>query len=1072
MLGFSIAAALAAGASTAFAAPLVKVGPSVIQSYTTSAGSTFEYQSCNSDLAYGNRALPNQLGTTSKTVEACLDACAAKGYKLCGVEYHGECWGGNTLHETSKTEDESACNFTCWDNPNEICGGSGISTNAAMNLYAVNKDSLTNVVDKGPFVLANRTTSAGTYESQGCYSDLASGKRALPTMLVTTTKTVEACLDLCAQNNYTHCGVEYHGECWGGNALHETSVSVKASACDFTCWDNANQVCGGSGAGTNTNAAMNLYTLDAATSPAPEEPTPEEPIPEEPIPEEPIPEEPIPEEPIPVTPVEETPTGPFVLQNYTASTNFKYEYDACYSDLASGKRALSNQLVTTSKTAEACLELCALKNYKYCGVEYHGECWGGNTLDASSTKQGEKACDFTCWDNSNQVCGGSGGSTGAAMNLYTADKESASTATPTGPFVLQNRTTSAGVYKYDACYSDLANGVRALSTQLVTVTKSAEACLDLCAKSNYTLCGVEYHGECWGSNSLDKSSTKQKESACDLTCWDNSNQVCGGSSGETGAAMNLYRLNVTVPCPGFLVAGECKESCGAGFFQNNKDKTCTKCTAAGAATCTTAADVASSCSTGYLKNGACVESCGTGFYQDAEVKTCTQCSTEGAESCQNGAGTVSSCSSGRFLKAGQCVTSCGDGFFQDASAKTCTACTVAGAATCTTAANVASSCSTGYLKNGACVESCGTGFYQDAEVKTCTQCSVEGAESCQNGAGTVSSCSSGRFLKAGQCVTSCGNGFFQDVSAKTCTACRVEGATTCTTSPTVASSCVDGTYLDLKNGRCVFSCGAGRFQDNTAMTCTACTVEGAATCTTAANVASSCSTGFLKFGKCETSCGAGFFQNTANKTCTACTDPNAASCTTAANVASSCVSGYLKAGKCEPSCGTGFFQNIANKTCDIVPTCASDSYLDTTVNTCKTCSSKFRDAATCTMSAPLTCTSGHVLNAAKTQCLNTPSCNAISYYDTATNGCKTCDSKFRGAQKCTADAVSECNPAGFKLYGTVCGPKNDCPAGVWFFGSPWPGQYAKDYGTYKACADCNDALAKTCDSQGRTTSWL
>ena len=46
------------------------------------------YVDCYSDLVPG-RALPNGLSNSAQTVEGCLDACNARGYAYCGVEYHG-----------------------------------------------------------------------------------------------------------------------------------------------------------------------------------------------------------------------------------------------------------------------------------------------------------------------------------------------------------------------------------------------------------------------------------------------------------------------------------------------------------------------------------------------------------------------------------------------------------------------------------------------------------------------------------------------------------------------------------------------------------------------------------------------------------------------------------------------------------------------------------------------------------------------------------------------------------------------------------------------------------------------
>ncbi|GAA5890911.1 hypothetical protein JCM6882_008854 [Rhodosporidiobolus microsporus] len=891
-----------------------------------------------------------------------------------------------------------------------------------------------------PTVVQNYTTTAGsTYAYRACYSDLAYGTRALPLGVATSARTVEACLEACAKCGYKLCGVEYHGECWGGNALDKTSTKQPESACNLECWDNPSQVCGGTGG--STNAAMNLYALDESSAPPPSSaPSP----------------------------------GPAVLQNHTTPSGPSYTYSSCVSDLAYGNRALPVLFTTTSdagakKTAEACLDACGKKGFGLCGVEYHGECWGGNTLHSTSTKQPESACDFTCWDNPKQICGGSGGPTGAAMTLYTVDEASLALAPTTGPLPLSNHTSSTGsFYTYDACYSDLAYGNRALGAALATERKTAEACIEACAARGFTLCGVEYHGECWGGNSLHETSTKQRESACDLTCWDNPNQVCGGQGGSTNAAMNLYKLTTADPCPtGFIVNGSCKSSCGPGYFQDNAARTCTACTVEGASECASAADVASACSSGFLKEGQCVESCGNGFFQDAEAKVCSACTVDGAATCTTAADVASTCSSG-FLKDGACPSSCGDGFFQDAEAKTCAACTVDGAATCTTSADVATSCSSGFLKDGACPSSCGDGFFEDSEAKSCTACTAEGAATCSSAPDVASSCSSG-FLKGGQCVEACGDGFFQDAEAKTCSACTVGGAATCTTAADVASSCSSGF---LKDGACPSSCGDGFFQDVEAKTCAACTVEGAETCTSSPDVATSCSTGYLLSGACPSTCPTqGFYTDATTRQCSPCKSDRVATCT--ATAALTCkdwrVAGYTYEDDCWVKCPDGSY-----------PQPGPGPYGGPV---CTTCASRYGpSAATCDFIQPQSCTAGYFFKRGPmSTCETAESCAAGSnkqyFADPTTGICQFCSIANNGWSTCDANGPLTCMPPYILAPSTIKRCTLPCPSATYSYPVDPPSEPPTLYQQAQyftadgnGCRNCLDRFARTCDPlTGKTT---
>lgn len=62
--------------------------PSVLLSYVSKTNLNWTYVDCYSDLVPG-RALPHGLSNAAQTVEGCLDACNARGYAYCGIEYHG-----------------------------------------------------------------------------------------------------------------------------------------------------------------------------------------------------------------------------------------------------------------------------------------------------------------------------------------------------------------------------------------------------------------------------------------------------------------------------------------------------------------------------------------------------------------------------------------------------------------------------------------------------------------------------------------------------------------------------------------------------------------------------------------------------------------------------------------------------------------------------------------------------------------------------------------------------------------------------------------------------------------------
>ncbi|GAA5905629.1 hypothetical protein JCM6882_008732 [Rhodosporidiobolus microsporus] len=507
-----LAALAAASVVAATASELVlREAPAVVESYTSSVGSTWTNGGCFSDLLYGSRALPNLLAYGQKqTIDACIETCEAKGYKLCGVEYRGECWGANSLADWSTLLGSAACEFTCADNTSQLCGGTGGVERASFQLYAIGNTTVgpttttttttaaPTVTPTGPVAVESYTNDNSTlWTRSGCYSDMMYGERALPNLLAFGQKnTVDACLDTCQKKGYELCGVEYHGECWGANAQASWSTKQDDSACELECWDNTKQPCGGTGGASR--ATFQLYKRGKADTTVPSP----------------------------------APTGPVAVETYT-SGSVNWARSGCYSDMMYGERALPNLLAYGQKNSvDACLDECTEKGWELCGVEYHGECWGANSKANWSTKQEDSACELECWDNTKQLCGGTGGYSRATFQLYgrvqastitettttattTTTTTSSATTTSTEPTTTSSEeptsttqavepTPTAGSFLYADCVSapNAANIVvndfntifdasNALISSLWTVESCNTACSIQTDPKNMNVCGLE-----------------------------------------------------------------------------------------------------------------------------------------------------------------------------------------------------------------------------------------------------------------------------------------------------------------------------------------------------------------------------------------------------------------------------------------------------------------------------------------------------------------------------------------------------------------------------------------------------
>ena len=384
----------------------------------------------------------------------------------------------------------------------------------------------------GPVNLA----SVGAYLYYGCYTDNVGGRAlaALENPETGAGNTIEVCANAC--NGYHYMGVEYGTECYcdnaiqGGNTLAAGGSDPTQNGCDMTCAGNSSEWCGGPN-------RLNVYTLNpnatSTTSTATATPTP---------------------------------TGPITVGNFTG-----YGYLGCYSEGTNGRAlsGLANPIAGTAVTVPACAAACSA--YTYFGVEYSGECYCGNIINAGSAlvlgnTPAQTQCDMTCSGNTTTYCGGpnrlnmyqklasASSSVSTVLSSTVASSGTPTTGvssvlstttaspTPTGPITVH---TVKG-WSYLGCYTEATN-TRALSgleNPYNGVNNTVEACAIACAGFSYF--GVEYGAECYCGNSFNAGSvvatggSDPTQNGCNMVCNGNANELCGG-----GNRLNAYQVNGT-----------------------------------------------------------------------------------------------------------------------------------------------------------------------------------------------------------------------------------------------------------------------------------------------------------------------------------------------------------------------------------------------------------------------------------------------------------------------------------------------------------------------------------------------
>jgi hypothetical protein len=178
---------------------------------------------------------------------------------------------------------------------------------------------------------------------EGCFKD--AGNRDLSKRL-NTGGHIKKCFEMAMDKGFKYAGLQYGGECWVGNKFGKYG-KMPDSDCSMKCKRSKGRTCGNGW----RNSIFSLETRERK------------------------------------------------VVEYKAIVGEKFV--GCYKD--AGKRDLSTGL-DAKNDPKRCFELAMERGFKYAGLQYGGQCFGGNTMGKYG-KVADSECSMKCRNDPSRTCG-------------------------------------------------------------------------------------------------------------------------------------------------------------------------------------------------------------------------------------------------------------------------------------------------------------------------------------------------------------------------------------------------------------------------------------------------------------------------------------------------------------------------------------------------------------------------------------------------------------------------------------------------------------------------------------------
>jgi len=422
------------------------------------------------------------------TVEFCATACKAQGFTHAALSTptagNNQCDCG-TAASFAAPLTATTCTSACTGGTGkQLCGGT-----SSFSIYGTGANGLQQVTGTTTkSFAASAAIPAAVY--LGCYVDSTTSRRLeIKAVNVDTINlTPSKCVAACSAMGLTYAGVEYGSECWCSNTAPPawTGAQSTSDRAIFGKYDDCSMACSGAtGLACGAGNRISIYSNGGAQ----------------------------------------------VANSGTATTTTLsngYVYQGCAADQYPTGRVLRTEITVSGNSPLVCSNACATLGYVYAGVEFGTQCFCASSFTGTLPGNIEPSCNMPCPGSTTEFCGGSN-----FLNVY----YNANIARVT----LQTYTDSQSkTWTYKSCWGEPvdANGQhgssRALNfplnnNQLNTV----ESCLEMGAAAGYTMCGLEYGGECWCNNNPSTGNPSGggavPDSYCNTPCAGKIGNNCGGN---------------------------------------------------------------------------------------------------------------------------------------------------------------------------------------------------------------------------------------------------------------------------------------------------------------------------------------------------------------------------------------------------------------------------------------------------------------------------------------------------------------------------------------------------------------